>query len=224
MPDERIVTFPWGVDINYFRPLSQGFQSSNLRSHLGWGKETFVIISTRNWSPLYGVEDLARAFVCIAQQRIELRLLMLGDGPQAALIRQIFIDGGVLNRVHFPGQVIQPDLPDYYRSADLYISTSHSDGTSISLLEAMACGCPVLVSDIPGNREWVDDSETNPVGWLFPDGDIHALAKTISRCLEQRERLPEMGRAARLLVEQRGDWAKNFPRLLQAYDMALGVL
>ena len=224
MPDKRIVTFPWGIDINYFRPFSPGFQSSSLCSHLGWGKETFVIISTRNWSPMYGVEELARAFVYTAHQRPELRLLMLGDGPQAALIRQIFTEGGVLNRVHFPGQVKQPDLPDYYRAANLYISTSHSDGTSISLLEAMACGCPVLVSDIPGNREWVVESETNPVGWLFPDGDIPALAEAISRCVEQRERLSETGKAARLLVEQRGDWAKNFPRLLQAYEMAIGVL
>ena len=224
MPDKRIVTFPWGVDINYYRPLSPGFRSSSLRSHLGWGEETFVIISTRSWSPIYGVEELTRAFVYVAQQRPELRLLMLGDGPQDSLIRQIFSEGGVLNRVHFPGQVKQMDLPDYYRAADLYISTSHSDGTSISLLEAMACGCPVLVSDIPGNREWVGDSEINPVGWLFPGGDIPALAGAISRCVEQRKRLPEMGQAARLLVKQRGDWTKNFPRLLQAYEMAIGVL
>jgi glycosyltransferase involved in cell wall biosynthesis len=88
----------------------------------------------------------------------------------------------------------------------------------------MACGCPVLVSDIPGNREWVGDSEINPVGWLFPDGDIPALAGAISRCVEQRKRLPEMGQVARLLVKQRGDWTKNFPRLLQAYEMAIGVL
>ena len=55
-----------------------------------------------------------------------------------------------------------------YRAADLYLSASHSDGSSVSLMEALGCGLPVLVSDIPGNREWVTDGEQ---GWLFPDGD-----------------------------------------------------
>jgi glycosyltransferase involved in cell wall biosynthesis len=114
-----------------------------------------VILSTRGWEPIYGVDIIARAFVTAAQQCPELQLIMLGNGSLAASLRQIFARGNVEEQVMFPGQVKYSDLPRYYQMADLYVCASHSDGSSISLLEAMACGKPVLVSDIPGNREWV---------------------------------------------------------------------
>jgi glycosyltransferase involved in cell wall biosynthesis len=147
---------------------------------------------------------------------------MLGNGSQAGLLRRILATGGLNNpsdypRVLFPGQIGYEDLPRYYRSVDLYISASHSDGTSISLLEAMACGCPVLVSDIPGNREWVEQGVN---GWLFPDGDAQALAQAINQAVEQRNRLSEMGKAARRTAEQRADWKSNFPQLERAFEIA----
>ena len=215
MAPERIVTFPWGADIQRFTPPST---LPALRSRLGWGDDTFVLLSTRGWAPIYGVEDLARAFVRAARQRPELRLFMLGNGPLAGTIRRILQQGGVMDRVHFPGQISQEKLPDFYQAADLYISTSHSDGTSISLLEALACGTPVLLSDIPGNREWVTAPEG--VGWLFRDGDEQSLTNGILHAVENREQLPVMGRAARQLAESRGNWEKNFPKLFDAYEIA----
>jgi L-malate glycosyltransferase len=124
----------------------------------------------------------------------------------------------VLEQVHFPGHVSQVDLARYYRSSDLYLSASHSDGSSISLLEAMACGLPALVSDIPGNREWINPGEQ---GWWFPDGDHRLMADAIIQAVEQRERLPEMGQSARQVSEQRADWNSNFPKLLEAYELGL---
>lgn len=215
MPPERIVSFPWGVDLVHFSPVST---EGGLREKLGWGKDLFVLLSTRSWEPIYGVTTLARAFVQAAQTHPELRLVMLGNGSQAAELRQIFDRGQVEDRVYFPGQVSQQDLPRYYRVADLYVSASHSDGTSISLLEALACGTPVLVSDIPGNREWV--TMPGEVGWLFPDGDVQALAAEIVQVIAERSHLSEVGQQARRLAEARADWNQNFRKLFQAYEIA----
>ena len=132
----------------------------------------------------------------------------------------IIQDGGMIERVHFPGQISQAKLPDFYRAADLYISTSHSDGTSISLLESLASGTPVLLSNIPGNKEWID--EPGEVGWLFEDGDVDSLAAGILYAVENRAQLQKMGRSARKLAEDRGDWRNNFPNLFTAYSIALG--
>jgi len=123
-----------------------------------------------------------------------------------------------LDRVTFPGLVKQSELPDFYRTADLYLSASHSDGTSISLLEAMGCGRPVLVSDIPGNKEWVTPGKN---GWLFPDGNVEALSQAIVQVLSERPKLPEMGLSARLITENRANWKTNFPLLLDAYNLAI---
>ncbi len=224
MAPDRIVTFPWGVDVDHFSPQAE----STIRERLGWGEDTFALLSTRSWAPLYGVEDLARAFVRVACDIPEMRLLMLGNGPLAPEIHRIFMDANMINRVHFPGQVSRDDLPAYYRAADLYISTSHSDGTSISLLEALACATPVLLSDIPGNREWVSPSPVGrgargegDVGWLFWDGDVDSLSEGIVHAWESRSQLPAMGRAARQMAESRADWDQNFPRLFEAYQIAL---
>ncbi|MCI0520593.1 MAG: glycosyltransferase [Chloroflexi bacterium] len=205
----RIVAYPWGVDLAYFAPAA-GER----------GEGPFTLLSTRAWEPIYGVEVIARAFVLAARQRPDLRLVMLGGGSQAALLRSIFQQGGVEQRVYFPGLARYADLPRFYRSADLYLSASHSDGASISLLEALACGLPALTSDIPGNREWV---QPGVQGWLFPDGDEHALARGILHAEEQRQALSEIGRAARTLAEQRADWRRNFEQLMGAYRIALNL-
>ena len=241
MPSERIVTFPWGIDLAHFSPSADA-KTQDVTPPGAGPSSPFTILSTRSWEPIYGVDVIARAFALAARQRPELRLVMLGNGSQAGLLRQIFLSEGLIGggaeasggeRVIFPGQVGFNDLPRYYRSADLYIAATHSDGTSISLLEAMACGLPVLISNIPGNREWMAPADTAGEehrveggaefqnGWLFPDGNVQALAQAIIQAAADRERLQRMGNAARTIAEERADWNKNFPQLFRAFEIAL---
>jgi L-malate glycosyltransferase len=222
VPAERIVTFPWGIDLEHFSPGDRWTRAEQPQPEV---ERPFTLLSTRSWEPIYGVETIARAFAQASRQRPELRLVMLGNGSQAGLLRQILSREGLLEgpgemeypRVLLPGQVTYADLPRFYRLADLYVAATHSDGTSISLLEALACGCPALVSDIPGNREWVTPGEN---GWLSPPGDVDSLAQAILQAVDQRNTLVEMGHAARSLAEQRADWNQNFPRLFDAYRIA----
>jgi L-malate glycosyltransferase len=192
-PGERIVLFPWGVDLARFSPSGVG--DLDLRC-----AGTFTLLSLRSWEPIYGVDVVVKAFIEAAGQVPNLRLFLLGSGSQAAVLRQLVEHSGVQDRVIFGGQVGQAALPGYYRAADLYLSASHSDGSSVSLLEALACGLPALVSDIPGNREWVTPNHN---GWLFPDGDAHALAEHICQAALQAGGLAEMRRAARAVAGRR---------------------
>jgi glycosyltransferase involved in cell wall biosynthesis len=217
MKNDRIVSFPWGANIRKFSPAAEKWKV-DIRERLGWGKDHFVLLSTRSWSEIYGVEDLALAFVQIARKHPEVRLLMLGNGPLAPKLREILLGGGVKDMVHFPGEVTQEKLPDYYRAADLYVSTSHSDGTSISMLESIASGTPVLLSDIPGNQEWI--TKPGEVGWLFRDGDVDSLTEAIHYAIDNRNLLCRMGLAARKFSESRGNWEMNAPHLFEAYSIA----
>jgi glycosyltransferase involved in cell wall biosynthesis len=164
------------------------------------------------------VDVLAKAFVKVARQREDVRLLLLSGGSQAHVIRQILMSGGVIERVQFGGQVSQTDLPRWIHMADLYISPSHVDGSSVSLMEALACGLPALVSDIPANKEWVSEGIN---GWLFPDGDAQALAEKIVEAIAHRKQFGQIGRAARQRAEERADWKKNFDILLKAYEQTV---
>ncbi len=211
MPDDRIVVFPWGVDLRHFRPGPD----SGLRARLGW-QGAFVLLSMRSWEPLYGIEVLLAGFIAAARADDSLRLLMLGDGSLRPRVESLIRRAGVGDRVHFGGRVAYEALPCYYCAADLYLSASRCDGSSVSLLEAMACGLPALVSDIPGNREWVEPGVN---GWWFRSGDAHALARAIAAA--RQGSLEKMGEAARAVVESRADWERGKVELERAYRLAL---
>ena len=202
-PDKTIV-FPWGVDLEHF----------NVKTSKHENTESFTLFCNRSWETRYGVDVLARAFVKVAGQREDVNLLLLNSGSQGNMIRGILQKGGVLDRVSFGGQVSQTDLPRWYHMADLYISPSHVDGSSVSLMEALACGLPCLVSDIPANKEWVFENEN---GWLFRDGDVDDLAAKILAAMNQREKLPQIGEAGRRSAEKRADWKKNAEALMNVY-------
>jgi glycosyltransferase involved in cell wall biosynthesis len=212
--EDRIVVFPWGVDLDRFRPGRE----RRLRHALGWDS-AFVLLSARAFEPIYGVDVLVDAFLLSAPSEPRLRLLLLGGGSLRPALERRIESAGLRARVHFAGPVPEEQLPDYYRSADLYVSASHSDGTSVSLLEAMACGRPVVVSDLASNQEWVRH-EVN--GWVFADGDRQALAAQLCRADGMRAQLSTMGRAARATVEQGANWRRSSRQLIDSYRMVAG--
>jgi L-malate glycosyltransferase len=207
MHPDRTVIFPWGTDIEHFIPKT--FKRSNVK--------TFTLFCSRTWEAIYGVDVLAKAFVKVANINPNVNLILLGGGSQGAKIRQILMNGGVMERVHFGGHVAQADLPRWYHMGDLYISPSHVDGSSVTLMEALASGLPCLVSDISGNREWIEEGVN---GWLFRDGDVGDMAEKMLFAIKNRKSFRKIGEAARKTAEEKADWRKNFDKLLEAYEKA----
>jgi glycosyltransferase involved in cell wall biosynthesis len=213
VPREKMVIFPWGVDLAHFSPENGRETALTLRQSLGW-EDQFVILCNRTWAPVYGVDVLAAAFAAAARVEPHLRLLLVGDGPEAETIHRILAP--VADRVNFPGRVSRGELPAIYQAADLFVSPSHSDGSSVSLMEALACGRPVLVSDIPSNREWVQPGEA---GWLFRDDSVPDLeAKLLALAADPG--LKQAGLGGRQIAESRADWSRNFQKCLHAYELA----
>ena len=213
-PEKKIITFPWGVDLQSFSPHGG---DSGLLAQLGWEK-AFVLLHMRSWERFYGAEMVVRVFLHLASNYPELHLLMPGDGSLASRFQKMIRKTELENRVYFPGQLKQDQLPNYYRAADLYVSASRSDGSSVSLMEALACGLPALVSDIPGNREWVEPGKE---GWLFPVEDEATLADYIVTAIEQRNLLKEMSKRARHRAEGHANWERNKAGLFRAFDLAM---
>jgi len=203
--------FPWGVDLDHFKPGKAG----GLRKQFGWEKNV-VFLCNRTMEPLYGVDVVANAFAQAAVRNADLRLMLFGKGSQESTIHTVFEKAGILDRVYFGGFAGLDELPGIYRSVDYYVSASHSDGSSVSLMEALACSVPALLSDIPSNREWLEEGKE---GWYFSDDDTASLAARILAAGENTKK-NEMSAAARKLAEKRADWKKNFAVLLTAYEEA----
>ncbi len=211
-PLDRIKLFPWGIDLHQFQPG----QCSDLRAALGW-QENPVFLSLRAWEPIYGVDVLIQGFEQAVKENKSIRLLLLGGGSLEKQIFSLIKDHALEPYVYLAGHIPNQDLVRYYQAADIYLSCSFSDGSSVTLMEALACGLPALVSDIPGNQEWIVPGEQ---GWLFQTGLAESLADAIHQALAQRRNWPTMKLAARQKAEQRADWKKNFKVLLEAYDQA----
>ena len=135
---------------------------------------------------------------------------MLGDGTERARLEAAVSDAALTDRVKFVGRVDSADLPDWYAAADCYVSASPVDGSSVSLLEAMAAGLPVVVPDVGGNPEWVANHTT---GWLVPKDDASAMAGAMLKAvaIDDATRTAMKG-AARDAIEARADWRRNAPR------------
>ncbi|HEY6337928.1 MAG TPA: glycosyltransferase family 4 protein [Candidatus Sulfotelmatobacter sp.] len=212
VPDSRIVQFPWGIRKGSFTPEGPLLEEEVFTPEPG----TCVLVSTRSWEPLYGIDVLLEAFRRAHRVDSLLQLLLLGDGSQAVQVREFIATHGLERAVRTPGQIVKRDMPKWFRVADVYVSCAKSDGTSVSLLEAMATGLPAVVTDIPSNREWIVNAEN---GWLASPCSAEEFAEQFlqaARLGAGQKRL--ISQRNRLIVEQRADWDRNFPRLVEMYE------
>lgn len=154
---------------------------------------------------------LLRAARIVANQLPGFTLDIVGDGPMGEQIRSLATELGLDGVVRFHG--MQDDVRPWLADADLFVLSSLSEGISITLLEAMAVGLPVVATDVGGNREVVRHGET---GALVPVGNAPALATAMFSLLTDPERARRMGAAGR----ERVDADFNIDRTVAAYEQA----
>jgi phosphatidyl-myo-inositol alpha-mannosyltransferase len=161
-----------------------------------------------------GLEPLVRAFTRLKTDRPELRLLVVGDGPERDRCRSL-LPARLRSDVSFLGRVDHDDLPRLYASADLYVSPAlGGESFGIVLLEAMAAGVPLVASDIPGYRSVARDGAQ---GRLAPPGDVPALATAIGALLDNPALRAAMAAEGRRTVEAY-DWAVVARRAVAVYE------
>jgi glycosyltransferase involved in cell wall biosynthesis len=209
IPRDKIVTFPMSVATESFSfegPAAEGRSREK------------VIFSNRSLYPIYDVESLVRATPMILEKVPEAKVLIAGEGPEADRLASLARTLGVAGQVEFLGTIPHEKMPEYLRAASVYVSTALSDGASVSLLEAMACGTFPVVADIPANREWIEDGGN---GFLFPPGDEEFLAEKIGECFDQDALRATAGEANIRLIKERAQWSLNVDKLLGLYEKVM---
>lgn len=211
-PAEKIVIFPWGIDLERFQPCESERQAARAEVGVAEGP---VVLMNRSFKPIYGIEFFLRAIPRLLAKIPKVSVIIAGDGPLRASLVTLADELGVSSRTRFIGAVDNSRMPRLLHAADVYVSSSLSDGTSISLLEAMACGLPVVVSDLPANREWV---ETGRNGVLVSPGDSETLADAIERVLADPTLGRTMGQRNLEVARERANWNRNYEKLEEMFD------
>ena len=201
LEQDRLHLIPWGIEIDAFS--SDGARAGG--HDLGLPSEVNLIVSLRALEPIYRVADILDAFALVAPEFPNTHLVIGNDGTLRRELTERAASHGLSHRIHFIGRLPEPDLAPLLRGARVYVSASEVDGTSVTLLQAMACGTPVVASDTPGNAQWVIPGRT---GSLFQTHSAESLAQELRQVLASPAD-PHQIAAARAAVVEHADWHRN---------------
>lgn len=205
---ERVTVVPCGVNLARFRPLPH----RAARAVLGIDPEEPLLLCVSRMVPRKGIEDVVRALALLRRAGRSARLLVVGgdwpgerpvDNLEARRLARVASSLGVRDAVTFVGQKRPDELPTYYAAADVFVSTPWYEPFGMTPLEAMACGCAVVVSDVGGLRSSVQHGRT---GLRVPPRHPPALAEALERLLADAALRRRLGRAGLRRARRHFDW------------------
>jgi teichuronic acid biosynthesis glycosyltransferase TuaC len=204
-----------GVDDRLFCPSSD---RRALRRDLGLPEEGLYWISVCRLHPAKGTAELLGAFTRLAEKSAHVRLLLVGDGPEAASLQRKLMERGLADRVVLAGRRAPEEVARWLQAADAFVLASHAEGLPNVVLEAMASGLPVVATDVGGTNEAVVHGVS---GLLVPHREVGALAEAMARVSEDHELAARFGAEARKRVERNFGWRASALRWIDVYEKAL---
>jgi glycosyltransferase involved in cell wall biosynthesis len=212
VPAERIFELPNGVDLDVHRPATEQ-DRRRLREQLGLPADRFIGAFVGRLHPVKDVDTLLAA----AARVPELTLAIVGDGPERARLEAQAARLGIESRVSFRG--LSSEVAQVLRASDAFLLSSHGEGMSNALLEAMACGLPCLASrSVGGATELLGAGR----GMLLADGDVPAWAAAIRRLVDEPALRRQTGAAAAAFVAGELSLDVAADRLARAYGIIAG--
>jgi glycosyltransferase involved in cell wall biosynthesis len=208
---DRTVLVNWGVDLERFTPPAD--DRGAVRERLGLGPGP-VVLSPRSLAPVYNIGTIAAAFEQVGERFPDAQLVVKHMAVTAAELGEL----PHRDRVHLVGHVPYETMADYYRAADVCVSIASSDSSPRSAWEALACGCPLVVSDLPWVHELIEPDRHA----LVVPIDATAVADAIGRVLGDPAMAARLGAEGRALVEAHRDSRAEMDRLAAAYRELIG--
>jgi len=205
--EKDITVIPMGVD--------QEFIEAQKRRNIKPENRSFTILSNRNLLPIYNLSLLIQSIPLVLKEEPNTKFMIAGDGPEREKIEKEVKDLKVDKSVQFLGSVSHEAMPDLLTKADIYVSTSLYDGTSVSLLEAMAVGVFPIVTDITSNREWIRDGEN---GFLVPVNDEQYLANKIIDAIRDKGLLEKACKENQSISEEKTLWPICIKKIKKIYE------
>lgn len=203
-----------GVDLEIFRPGG----AENLKQKLGLAGHPMVLSTRGLFDKYYNISGLLRAFALVVEARPDARLVLkYYSAPEKDKFVKLAKELGIYDKIMWVGRGEYQDMPAYYRAADVYVSLSFTDSGPVSLLEAIACGCVPITSNLKNLGRWVRDGWN---GYLVEPRDHRSAAGHILRVIGDRELKAALAARGLELVREQADQEKCF-RELERVSLAL---
>lgn len=193
-PREKMVVIPSGVDTDCFRPQD----AAEAKRRLGLDPERPVVGSVTRMRVRKGIEEFLRAMIRVRERHPEAQAVIVGEVELDSDLRGLVAAAGLEPHLRLLGR--RNDMPAVYPAFDLFVLSSHDEGMSNAILEAMAAERPVVATDVGGTGEVVRHGES---GLLVAPRDPAPLAAAIAELLDAPDRWMPMGKRGRQIVEER---------------------
>lgn len=202
---------PTGMNLEPYRRAD----GKALRIREGWQDDT-VLVSTGRLAPEKNWSVLLQSLKKVYGEHSDVRLVLIGDGPEKSALQEQAAELGVAERVTFMGAVPFEDVPVYLKAADLFAFASITETQGLVTMEAMAAGLPVVAVDASGTRDIVENGKH---GFLVPN-DPEALGEAINRLLDSPETMRKFQRKV-LKRAREFDMKKLSKKLVHVYEQAI---
>jgi glycosyltransferase involved in cell wall biosynthesis len=198
---EQILNFPMGIPLHEYEKLRDDA-----------AKKEWVICSPRLHEPLYNLNVILEAFARITPDFPAVELWMLGDGSLTGDLER-YVAENHLVKVTFWGRLNPGDALGKIARSMVMVSIPRSDGTPVSMLEGMAAGCMLVVSDLPTYHDWIEDGENG----LIVVPNVDDLVAALRRSIEDKDLRERAARINRELIKERAIWEEQFTKMLEYY-------
>jgi len=213
--EDKIRIIPNGVDVEKFKPTD----SVASKRQFGFGDEPMVLF-VGSLVPRKGLPYLVEAAKKVVKQQADTKFVIVGDGPLRKQLDESLNKAGLLSNFVFLGNIKENQLSAVYSAADVFVLPSIQEGQGIVLLEAQACGKPVVAFGEGGVYEAVRDKET---GFLVDLGNTESLADNLLKFLADESLRQKMGAAGRRFVTENFTWDLCAKRMLGVYREQLAI-
>lgn len=210
------IVIPNGVNASIFRPLNK----AALRKKHGFLQDEKIIVGVARLIPRKGIDYLIRATAKVAQHLPNLRLLIIGDGIQRAELEKLILQVELAAKAQILGIVSHDQVPQYFSMADVFVIPSLYEPLGIVTIEAMACGVPVIGTEVDGIPDVIEDGKN---GILVPPGDDEQLAEAIMKLLRDEDTRNRFAQEGLETVKQKFLWEIVLMRITDVYSNLIGL-
>jgi L-malate glycosyltransferase len=203
--DKNVDVIPFGVDLHVFKPK----QVKSLFS-----EKDFVIGCVKNLEGIYNIDVLIQAFARLSKKYGNLKLLLVGEGSERKALEDLCEQLDIKTKVTFTGRINFSEVSNYFNMLDVLVNISDYESFGVSVIEAMACAKPVVVTDVGGLREVVEDKR---LGTRVSVKNIEETSAAIEEYYKSADLRASVGQNARKHVEELYNWQNNLELMISNY-------
>jgi glycosyltransferase involved in cell wall biosynthesis len=204
---KKIDIIPFGVDSEKFKPV---------KVESIFNTDSTVIGTVKSMEQIYGIDVLIKSFakLNLKNPHLNLRLLLVGSGSKEAEYMHLVEDLNICDQTLFAGRIGHSELVKYYNMIDIFVNVSRNESFGVSVLEASACGLPVVVSRVGGLTEVVEENKT---GFYVEPDNINELTLILEKMITDHTLRIQLGNAGREFVKSNYEWKDSLAAMENVY-------